>query len=374
MFNFFIRAAVPEDKNALLNIAHQYRSELGYVHPVALMEHIQRGTVYVAEWSGQVAGFVDFHTPQRAANKGYSVVYHIAVHRDFTRKDIGRALLYAVPCPIRLKCTQDNPANKFYEAAGMRLVGTETGKKRGLNVWEMRLLHILVRGDNRSVPDIAKKTGWAYGLRDDHRAYAWPFMIDINWQAYDWQKYTALIQAMRPVQAMVADYERSSQREIMLQQATDLRRLGVLRVLVCPKFTGAIDDIPRDCIIALSVPTKNKGKYKGWWPAPDELAKLAGRKIHLLGGSPRKQMQCITQLRGFGAVVISQDSSNQLDSRRVDTVFEAGTWKTLRQERPKLAERAMYSGQKIREWLDAGASEAQLSLFYHCYLKGGKYD
>lgn len=64
------------------------------------------------------------------------VIYEIAVPKAWQGKGIGAAMINALPRPIRLKCTQDNPANGFYLRVGFILIDTEAGRKRPLNVYE----------------------------------------------------------------------------------------------------------------------------------------------------------------------------------------------------------------------------------------------
>jgi len=174
-----IRKAIIEDKPGILHIAHQYGKELGYVHPVALAEHIQRGTVLVAERGNTLLGFVDYHQPQRGENKGFSAIYHLAVEKRQREQGIGRALLYAVPCPIRLKCTVDNDrANAFYKDAGMMPYRVIPGKKRDLNLWQMNVLFITVAGDNKRYAESIRRSGNAYGCRHDDPPKDYPFMLE----------------------------------------------------------------------------------------------------------------------------------------------------------------------------------------------------
>lgn len=127
----YIRYGTEQDIPAIKQIANQYKAELGFVNSAALLTAMIRYEVYVAEYMGQVVGFVNWHRRR----DGWSTIYEIAVHRDYQRQKIGRALLEAVPAPRRLKCTFDNPANDFYESTGMILDGQEAGRKRALNVW-----------------------------------------------------------------------------------------------------------------------------------------------------------------------------------------------------------------------------------------------
>ena len=82
---------------------------------------------------------MNWHAVTRGANKDTSTIYEIAVDERWRGLGVGRALLNAVPPPVRLKCTQDNVrGNAFYASAGMTLIGSEAGKHRPLNVWRMQ--------------------------------------------------------------------------------------------------------------------------------------------------------------------------------------------------------------------------------------------
>lgn len=130
-----IRPATSSDIPACDTIARQYPAELAFVRRASLQRGVDAGSLLVAEQGGQVVGFVLFH----ARRDGWRTIYDMAVHQDFVGQGIGRKLLYSVPTPVRLKCTVDNiRANRFYQAAGMTLAGREDGRKRALNIWEMR--------------------------------------------------------------------------------------------------------------------------------------------------------------------------------------------------------------------------------------------
>lgn len=120
-----------EEIDAVKAIANKYRNELGYVMYPKLREAAARRELIVATHKTRVVGFVNFH----ARRDGIQTVYEIAVHPEWRGRNIGKALLAAVPTPVRLKCTVDNSANAFYEAQGFCFVRREAGKKRELNVW-----------------------------------------------------------------------------------------------------------------------------------------------------------------------------------------------------------------------------------------------
>lgn len=126
-----LRLATAEDIAAVKKLANGYKSELGYVMVPALRESVQRRNLVIAEDAGQVVGFANY----RACRDGWSTVYEIAVDKARKGEHIGAGLLAAVPGPVRLKCTTDNPANAFYERMGFTCVGSEDGRKRRLNIW-----------------------------------------------------------------------------------------------------------------------------------------------------------------------------------------------------------------------------------------------
>lgn len=95
----------------------------------SLVEAIQRGTLLFDEASG---AFCNYRCRRR---DGVCVIYEIAVPLAFQRRGIASQFIAALPRPVRLKCTVDNPANEFYRAIGFKLLGQEAGRRRALNVW-----------------------------------------------------------------------------------------------------------------------------------------------------------------------------------------------------------------------------------------------
>jgi N-acetylglutamate synthase-like GNAT family acetyltransferase len=127
-----VRWATAADIDAIRKIARQYDNELGRVHKGALETGIKRRSLIVATYSDRVVGFCNFW----ARRDGWQTIYEIAVDRTYRDQNIGAGLLAAVPGPIQLKCTTDNPANAFYEKQGFKHAGIDQGKKRPLNIWK----------------------------------------------------------------------------------------------------------------------------------------------------------------------------------------------------------------------------------------------
>lgn len=298
-----VRKARVEDKEAIIKIWRKSEDMLGKPQHAALNRAINAGYCHVAEKDGVILGFVEYYSRK----DGVNTIYHIATSEEARNQGIGASLLWSIPCPIRLKVTVDNAkAIQFYEHHHMVRIAEEISRTgRLLYVYELKTLFIQVAGNNKKWPEICRTAGIAYGSRHDDKIRAWPTMIDINWERYDWNQYLEIIKVHKPILAMVADYERPEQKELMLSQVQALRDLGVLRVMVCPKFAGAIADIPNDCVIAVSVPTK----YAGYIPP---LAELKNKKVHLLGGSPVKQRKTYFMLTDtdYNIQIISMDGNS----------------------------------------------------------------
>lgn len=354
--HFRIRLGTDADAVTCQQIARQYRQELPFVSLPQLKQSASKGGLFVAECHGQVVGFVRWNATTRGANKGYSAVYDLAVDTRYQRHGIGRALLYAVPAPIRLLCKADNAnANAFYARMGMLDKG-QIQLKALMQRWQLNILTLFVMGGNRIIPSVAYASGMGYGVRNDYAPADWSFMIDIKWKNYNWQDYLALVGKHMPVQAMVADYEHPDQRELMLQQVADLKALGLLRIMVCPKFDGAVSHIPQACVIAISVPSR----YAGF--IASDLSEYAGRNIHLLGGKPHQWLDLIPKLNGVGAKVLSVDGSSHEVAAKTGTHFESGKWRNYGKKADYEAT-MIYSGRAIVREIQAANEIVQRSFY-----------
>jgi GNAT superfamily N-acetyltransferase len=353
-------------------------SSLGWVKKV---EYTQKYSAFhVGEIGGQIVGFVLFHTAVKGDDVGYTVVKALAVDLRYEGLGIGRNLLYSVECPIRLRCPQrinvsePNPANPFYANAGLRMTGTETvyrgGDRKGdtrpnpLNVWELPILPILVQGNNRQMPDVARRSGWAYGVRATEKPRDYCLQVDIEWRDYSWTEYVRKIEAWKPFAALVPDYEHPRQRRTMLNRIEHLKALGVMRVLVCPKFDGAVADIPADCVVAVSIPSS----YAGFVP---DYRELRGRRVHLLGGTPSAwvggtrdtKTGYIAGITGAGAKVISADGNSHFMMAQEFGKFRHGNEWVKDRRTMDIYQMTVRSGRAILADLHQVSGQSQLSLF-----------
>jgi len=301
-------------------ICNQYKNELGFVNSASLKTAITKLELHIAvNDNGDVVGFVNWHRRL----DGISTIYEIATHKNYKGKGIGRNLLWSVPCPIRLKVTTDNPANEFYQSLNMQLIDTVKGRKRLLNLYELKSLFIFCQGNNKTFPAIAHKSGVAYGTRSCEKAQGYPFMLDIKWNNYKWDAHIQKTIDYAPVMVCAPDYTDKSQYQDLMDKIQELRDLGVLRIVVIPKFKGAVDDIPNDCIIGISVPSS----YAGYVLGDEDVAKIRGRMVHLLGGSPKSQMAFYKYYTDNGIHVISMDGNGFQKNASFGVFFEDGIWK-----------------------------------------------
>lgn len=105
----------------------------------------------------------------------------------------------------------------------------------------------------------------------------------------------------RPACATVLDWEREEQLAEVLSWAEEAAQHVTEAVLIVPKVVGGVPSLPGEIggkrlILAYSVPTSYGG-------SPLPLWEYVGRPVHLLGGSPQKQLAVWHTLRGVCEVV-----------------------------------------------------------------------
>lgn len=365
--NFHIRLATGDDISEIAIIIRKHEKQLsgslGAPHYPSLRKAATECRLYVAEIDVGIVGFVEFYRRQ----DGGQTIYSLAVDAHYEGLGIGRNLLYSVECPIRLKCpayvngNMINPANTFYKRARLKLANAN----EKFNVWELPILPILVQGRSNKIPEIARQSGWAYGIRSSERPIDWAYQVDIDWTDYSWSEYLHNISIWKPFAALVPDYENANQKRTMLNRIEHLKQLGVQRILVCPKFKNAVKDIPNECVVAVSIPSK----YAGYVP---QLSELYGRKVHLLGGSPPKWFGSkkgkhnltgyIAIFQGANIKIISVDGNSHTGAAVHGGIWINGVWNFNRSPL-EIYKFMVESGNNIREDLHRSSKIQQLSLF-----------
>lgn len=176
---------------------------------------------------------------------------------------------------------------------------------------------VYCRGGDREAPQLAKKSGMEYGIRYDYTAYGDVWMLDAG-LATRWARYVQRAKVLRPNFALTPDYTKPDSLGLELRIMDIAPYVG--RIGVCPKFSGAISQIPLDCVICESIPSD----YAGWLIPDDEL--LPDRNYHLLGGDPRLQKAEIKRITNAGGQVVSLDGNKLAMKAAHGQVFCNGRW------------------------------------------------
>lgn len=169
---------------------------------------------------------------------------------------------------------------------------------------------------------IAVEAGFRYGAQLPGTTH-WPlYFADQNWKRPNRGRYMAELARLRPVMATVTDLERPDQLATVLNEAEEAAQY-VERVLIIPKYPGAVDGIPRrigsaDVVLAYSVPTRY-----GATPVP--AWEFSGWPVHLLGGNPQNQLRLARYLD-----VVSADGNAATGAARRGVYWSArtGCWVT----------------------------------------------
>lgn len=148
---------------------------------------------------------------------------------------------------------------------------------------------IYCAGGNARFAQIAIDAGFEYGARLPPRGLHHPiYFADQDWKNPNRQRYMNALAEHRPTLATVLDWEQEEQRTEVLDWAEEAAQY-VERVLIIPKVLGRIDTLPHriggaQIVLGYSVPTSYGGTFVPVW-------EFAGWDVHLLGGSPHRQME-----------------------------------------------------------------------------------
>lgn len=153
---------------------------------------------------------------------------------------------------------------------------------------------------NKAFMQAAIDAGFLSGAQLPGTIYHPPHFVDQDWTAYQKalkqspdaasklrDRYITAVKHYKPVMASVLDYEHSHQRCEVLEWAEEIAP-HVDRVMLIPKVSGDIPTLPRiiggkPVVLGYSVPTSHGGTDLMLW-------EFIGFPVHLLGGSPHKQM------------------------------------------------------------------------------------
>ena len=173
---------------------------------------------------------------------------------------------------------------------------------------------IYCAGKNRAFEATALAAGFKLGAQVPCTTYHPLYFCDQNWKKPDRAAYMAALAFHKPRMATVLDWEQEDQLSEVLDWAEEVSQYCE-RVLIIPKVIGGIDRIPRmvngkSIVLAFSIPTKFGGTPLPMW-------EFAGWPIHLLGGSPHKQMHYAAHLNAIADVIsVDGNMANKLASTR----------------------------------------------------------
>ncbi len=172
---------------------------------------------------------------------------------------------------------------------------------------------------------IAVECGWLYGARLPATVYAPVWFADQDWKKPDRKKYMAALAIHRPAVATVLDWEYPDQLPEVLSWAEEAAQHVRESVLLIPKVCGEVHRLPRTVggkrvVLAYSVPTS-------YGASPLMLSEFAGWPVHLLGGSPQRQMYLYCYLR-LNADVVSADGNMAGQQARRGRTWSPKPWGT----------------------------------------------
>jgi len=176
---------------------------------------------------------------------------------------------------------------------------------------------------NPRFADIAIEHGFKYGSQMPRKCYRQPWFIDVNPKKLPKQPvYIARLRKWRPYMASVHDWSEERRLPEILMRAEEIARYCE-RVLLIPKVHGGVALLPREIggklvVLGYSVPTSHGATTV-------EPREFAGWPVHLLGGSPQRQMELFQEMTGLGADVVSIDGNYAQMMTRHNQFWVPGT-------------------------------------------------
>lgn len=250
------------------------------------------------------SGFCRWHL----RNDGQITIYEIVSQQSGTgAKMLERLKRTPGATTLFAKCPANLPANNWYSLRGFHVERMETLRSgRKVLHWRMKLdshqptprryngVELLFsNAANKRFAELAIDAGWEVGVQLPRTAYFQPYFTDQNFHDPNFARYLEHVQKHRPYVATVLDIETWHQLDIAMQWAKDIEPY-VQEIMFIPKVSGVIARLPRDINgkrvrLGYSVPTRHGGTDVA-------IAEFQGWPVHLLGGSPQKQLALLKNL------------------------------------------------------------------------------
>lgn len=147
---------------------------------------------------------------------------------------------------------------------------------------------------NPRFAETAIEAGLRYGAQLPGSTYYPLYFTDQDWKAPDRELYTTAVRKHHPHMATVLDWERDEQLAEVLGWAEEVAPY-VEQVVIIPKVQGGVARLPhriggKEVVLGYSVPTKYGGTSLPLW-------EFGGWPVHLLGGSPQRQLHIAHYVR-----------------------------------------------------------------------------
>jgi hypothetical protein len=156
----------------------------------------------------------------------------------------------------------------------------------------------------RDLLKIAEKYGFLIGANyelaktyDD--ATRLNFLDAKFWENPDVDDYVRLCHKVKPKYAVAGDYDRNNIDEI--NERAERIRQSVENVIIVPHASGEVEEVPEWAVVGYSVDSDYNST-----DAP--IYEYQGRDVHILGGTPDKQIELLTGYFGKAAVSIDGNS------------------------------------------------------------------
>ena len=183
---------------------------------------------------------------------------------------------------------------------------------------------IYCAGGNPRLTRIAYEAGWLLGMCSGRSTIDLPqAFIDVDYKRPDFERHLEVVARYRPKYATVPDLSEESTSIADIERAmTQAERLQAYCEipLIVPKLSAQIDLLPLKYAVGYSIPSSYGGAQFAPW-------ELAGRRIHLLGGSPRKQMQAYLHLSPIATVMSADGNYAQAQAVKYAMYWERHTWR-----------------------------------------------
>lgn len=172
---------------------------------------------------------------------------------------------------------------------------------------------------NARFASIAIQAGYRYGAQLPHTSVYHPlWFADQNWKRPKREAYMAALEKYRPYMATVLDLERPEQLEEVYGWMSEAAPY-VQELLVIPKYTGAIDSLPR--VVARTPIRLGFSVASSYGSTPVAPSEFGAWPVHLLGGNPSQQLRLASAMN-----VVSADGNSMQRASMYGTVWSDGRW------------------------------------------------